>query len=190
MWPLPLSIRLSSKRLGTPQFHAERPCAPRAPFFAIVIAVVIAVGTAGAVAYAAPTPILDRGVVTEIVDGDTLILEGRATVRLVDIQAPKLPLDRPNFRAWPLADKAKAALSALSLGRTVRLVYGSRRIDRHWRLLAHLFDPAGTWIQGAMLMKGLARIYSFADNRTRIDEMLALESGARRADCACFGAKA
>ena len=42
----------------------------------------------------------------EIVDGDTLILADGREVRLVGIQAPKLPLGRKNFRTWPLADEA------------------------------------------------------------------------------------
>ena len=65
-----------------------------------------------------------RGVVTSVTDGDTLTIRvtetaeadarlvqegGTAEVRLVGIQAPKLPLGRPHFRAWPLAEQAKDA---------------------------------------------------------------------------------
>ena len=56
---------------------------------------------------------------------------------------------------------------------------GGRRIDRHGRLLAHLEDSDGRWIQGEMLTAGLARVYSFADNRARVADMLALEKKAR-----------
>ena len=41
--------------------------------------------------------------VAEVVDGDTLILADGTEVRLVGIQAPKLPLGRKGFRAQPLA---------------------------------------------------------------------------------------
>jgi len=114
-----------------------------------------------------------------VVDGDTLVLDDGGKVRLVGIQAPKLPLGRPNFQAWPLADRAKAALERLTLDRRLRLSFGGRRIDRHGRLLAHLHDDAGRWIQGEMLRQGLARVYSFADNRALVPEMLALERAAR-----------
>ena len=40
--------------------------------------------------------------VVEIVDGDTLVLAGGRQVRLVGIQAPKLPLGRPGLEAGPL----------------------------------------------------------------------------------------
>ena len=55
-----------------------------------------------------------RGV--EVVDGDTVVLEDGRRVRLVGIQAPKLPLGRPGFERWPLADEAKHALESLVLG--------------------------------------------------------------------------
>lgn len=141
---------------------------------------------AAATAAAAAEPPRDARVVAEdrveaIIDGDTLRLAGGFELRLTGIQAPKLPLGRPHVAKWPLADEAKAALAELTLGATVRLRYGGRRIDRHGRLLAHLFDPRGRWIQGEMLSRGLARVYTFADNRTRAAEMLALERAARAA---------
>ena len=119
--------------------------------------------------------------VVAVVDGDTLWLDDGAEVRLVGIQAPKLALGRRDFRPWPLAEEAKAALEALTLERRARLFYGGRRGDRHGRVLAHLFLDDGTWVQGALLLAGMARVYSFADNRARVNEMLALEARARRA---------
>lgn len=131
-----------------------------------------------------PTAALADGgsaVVAEIVDGDTLFLADGREVRLVGIQAPKLPLGRRNFRKWPLADRAKAALESLTLGRTVRLGYGGRQIDRHGRQLAHLTLDDGRWVQRVLLSMGLARVYSFPDNRALVAEMLAAERVARAA---------
>jgi endonuclease YncB( thermonuclease family) len=97
------------------------------------------------------------GRVAAIVDGDTLILDDGREIRLVGIQAPKLPLGRRDFKTWPLAAQAKAALGALTLGKVVTLSYGGRRIDRYNRLLAHLHDRDGRWIQGELLRGGMAR---------------------------------
>ncbi len=127
------------------------------------------------------------GVVTQVVDGDTLVLDDGTEVRLVGIQAPKLALGRAGFRPWPLADEAKAALEALSLGRGVALAYGGRRLDRHGRALAHLYDEAGRWLQGELLARGLARVYTFRDNRALGPEMLALEGAARAARRGIWG---
>jgi micrococcal nuclease len=116
--------------------------------------------------------------VTAIVDGDTVKLDTGAEVRLTGIQAPKLPLGRKGFRPWPLAAKARAALTALSRDRQVRLDYTGRRHDRWGRLLAHL-HVGETWLQREMLLRGLARVYTFPDNRTHAAALYAAEQTAR-----------
>lgn len=118
----------------------------------------------------------------DIVDGDTLVLADGREVRLVGLQAPKLPLGRRNFRSWPLAEEAKQALADIALGRELVLAYGGARQDRHQRLLAHLFRADDDlWVQGEMLRRGMARVYSFPDNRAAVADMLALEGEARAA---------
>lgn len=123
------------------------------------------------------------GIVTSVTDGDTLILDDGRVVRLIGIQAPKLPLDRPDFVTWPLAPEAKAALQAIALNQTVRLGFGDEDVDRYGRVLAHVFvaGPDGDiWAQQAMLAQGLARVYSFPDNRACLDLLFAAEGRARR----------
>ena len=123
--------------------------------------------------------------IASVVDGDTVVLKtpvlGASQIRLVGIQAPKLTLGRKNFPTWPLAAESKKALENLALGKTVTLSFGVSDKDRYGRLLAHLHRPDGTWVQDEMLKKGMARVYSFADNRARVGRMLALESEARAA---------
>ena len=121
----------------------------------------------------------DSALVHDVIDGDTVVLDDGRQVRLVGIQAPKLPLGRPDFEKWPLADEAKDALAKLVLGRRVSLGYGGQRQDRHGRELAHLFTDDGLWVQGSLLELGFARVYSFADNRSLADRMLEAESAAR-----------
>lgn len=122
--------------------------------------------------------------VISVVDGDTVILDPPINlanqVRLVGIQAPKLPLNRPNFKKWPLADESKKMLEKLTLGKQVTLSYGGRRMDRYGRLLAHLHLDDGTWVQEEILRRGMARVYSFSDNRKMVARMLAVEAVARR----------
>lgn len=127
--------------------------------------------------------------VTEIVDGDTLFIDppykDGNEIRLVGIQAPKLPLGRAGFKEWPLAPEAKTLISELSLGELVALSFGGSTRDRYGRWLAHLHLVSGPnkdkWVQGEMLRQGMARVYSFPDNRALVDEMLALEQEARQA---------
>lgn len=119
--------------------------------------------------------------VVEVVDGDTLLLDDGGEVRLVGIQAPKLPLGRPGFQAWPLAEESRQALVDAALDREVGLAFGGREEDRYGRLLAHLVRDDGVWLQGLLLAQGMARVYSFPDNRTAVAEMLAIEREARAA---------
>lgn len=141
-----------------------------------------------AMAPAAPAQVPDAlapggtATVTAVVDGDTVRLDDGREVRLVGIQAPKLPLGRPNFTPWPLANEAKQVLESLVLGQQVALGYGGLRNDRHGRVLAHLFRlDNGVWIQRAMLAAGMARVYTFPDNRSMIAPMLEAERDARAA---------
>lgn len=122
------------------------------------------------------------GRVVSISDGDTFDLDSGLTVRLVGIQAPKLPLGRDGFVAWPLGDEAKDLIENLTLGRTVSLHYGGAKRDRYGRALAHVFvetDAGQLWVQGAMLEAGLARVYSFPDNRNCLAELYAAEARGR-----------
>lgn len=120
-------------------------------------------------------------IVRDVIDGDTVLLEDGRQVRLVGIQAPKLPLGREGFRAWPQADAAKSRLEELVAGETVSLLYGGAGEDRYGRRLAHLWRADGRWVQRQMLLAGMARVYTFADNRGGADHLLAAEAEAREA---------
>lgn len=118
--------------------------------------------------------------VASVVDGDTVVLKDGRQVRLVGIQAPKLALGRANFTPWPLAETAKSALEQLVAGETVELRLPPQAMDRHGRVLAHLVRQTdGAWVQGEMIRRGMARVYSFADNRVLATALLALEQSAR-----------
>lgn len=125
----------------------------------------------------------EAGVVTHVIDGDTLVLDNKLEVRLVGMQAPKLPLGRPGFIAWPLSPEAKAVLETLALGQAAQLRYGGTRRDRYDRALAHVTilpeDGEPVWVQKAMVAHGLARVYSFADNRQCVGALLNVEREAR-----------
>lgn len=122
-----------------------------------------------------------RGTVTSVTDGDTVILDNGLVIRLIGTQAPKLPLGREGFPTWPKAEEAKAALEALTLGKPVQLFYGGQRIDRYGRALGQLYVSGETpvWVQGKMVAEGMARVYSFPDNRACVGELLAMEAAAR-----------
>jgi len=122
-----------------------------------------------------------KGTVTQIVDGDTLMLDNGLVVRLIGIQAPHLQLGREGLEDWPKGAESKATLANMALGKTVRLRYGGEEKDRYGRLLAQLFvtGPPETWVQEQMLRAGMARVYTFPDNRTCAAELFDAERQAR-----------
>jgi endonuclease YncB( thermonuclease family) len=145
----------------------------------LIVAMLLAAPATG---FAFALPAQSTASVVEVIDGDTVRLDDDREVRLVGIQAPKLPLGRRGFTEWPLAGAAQAELAALTAGKRVALHYGGAGEDRHGRLLAHLTTGDGAlWVQGEMLKAGLARVYSFPDNRALVADMLALEREARAA---------
>src|SRR5688500_7636263 len=89
-----------------------------------------------------------KGVIGAVHDGDTIrVKEGDADVRLVGIQAPKLPQGRRNPKAWPMADESRGALRALLENHSITLRLGTTPRDRNGRILAHLVRDDGLWIQ-------------------------------------------
>lgn len=127
---------------------------------------------------AAKLPELAR--VASVTDGDTVTFENGLELRLVGVQAPKLALGRKGFVDWPLAHDAKKELERLVLGRSVRLHPGTTPFDRYGRALAQAYLDR-QWIQGAMLDRGMARVYTFKDNRGCAAALLARERAARAA---------
>lgn len=130
-----------------------------------------------------PEGLVDGGSarIVSVIDGDTVVLEDGRQVRLIGTQAPKLALGRRGFVDWPLSAEARDLLAELADGRTVTVAYGGERIDRYDRVLAQLFRDDGVWLQGEMVRRGFARVYSFDDNRRGVRELLALEEEARAA---------
>ena len=149
----------------------------------------------GALSLGAKAPNLtpgETGRVASIVDGDTLFLDSGLKVRLSAMQSPKLPLGRPNYKAWPLGDEAKAKLSELALGKQVRLYYGGLRRDRHDRALAQVYvlDETGnpqTWLQETMIERGYGRVYTWPDTWQNSDKLYAAELRARDAGKGIWG---
>ena len=125
-------------------------------------------GAGAAPAASCDLPEPETGTVAAVVDGETLRLTDGRIVRLIGAKAPSPPLGWRGDDPWPLVEKAKAALERLALAKPVELGFDGRPSDRHGHLLAQVFVVAGgerVWLQQEMVARGLARVYSFADNR-------------------------
>lgn len=126
----------------------------------------------------------ETGQLRSVLDGDTLYLDNGLKVRLSAIQAPKLPLGREGFEAWPLGEESKAVLQKLTTGKTLQLYYGGERRDRYDRALAQTYslDDEGAkdvWLQQEMVRLGMARVYTWPDTFQDSEKLYAAEIKAR-----------
>lgn len=118
-----------------------------------------------------------QGTATKVIDGDTFALDNGDRVRLLDINTPELAHDGAPMQ--PGSQEAKAFLQKLIEGRMVRLETGKKERDTYHRLLAQVYLPDGTWVNGLLVKAGMAHVYTFADNATLPDQLLPLEGTAR-----------
>lgn len=134
----------------------------------------------------------ETGQLRSVLDGDTLYLDNGLKVRLAAIQAPKLPLGRKGFEAWPLGEESKAALQKLTKGKSLKLYYGGERRDRYDRALAQTYtlDDEGKkdiWLQEEMVRLGMARVYTWPDTFQDSEKLYAAEIKARDARRGIWG---
>ena len=116
----------------------------------------------------------ERGKVVSVASGDELVLDNGLSVRLSGIETPWM--DEPGGAG------SQADLSRLVLGRQVQLFYGGARRDPRGRALAQVRLVDGrTWVEGALLRDGWARVRTFADNRALAATMFDDEARARKA---------
>ena len=126
----------------------------------------------------------------QVKDGETLTLTDGTVVRLINAKAPIAPLAARGDRPWPLVNEAKEALTQLASGAEVELRYGGTRADRHGQALAQVYVVKGeerVWLQGELVAKGLARVYSFPDNHACVSDLLAREAEARAKGAGVWG---
>ena len=102
------------------------------------------------------------GVVTNVVDGDTLDVEGFGRVRLADVDSPEM--DTPGGKA------AKFFAETMLLGREVHLdvddLGGKDRYGR-WVCVVYVQDPeTGSWVNfnSVLVASGHAEVKDFRDN--------------------------
>ncbi|MBF0281753.1 MAG: thermonuclease family protein, partial [Zetaproteobacteria bacterium] len=118
--------------------------------------------------------------VAQVFDGDTFKTTSGEKVRLLNINTPEVMHDKQPSE--PLSESAKLYLKSLVDGKMVRLEFDQERRDIYGRLLAHVYLSDGTWVNQALLQKGLAHIYTFAPNfkhvtQLRVYERFAIEKG-------------
>lgn len=130
-----------------------------------------------------------HGNVSWVYDGDTLEVEGVGQVRLLGIDTPEKQASKRDdfYQQWQIPPErlrhvARLATRfgiSLTKHRTVRLIPGTTRHDRHGRLLAYVFLPDGRLLNRLLLEQGLASVYRRFDF-SRKEDFLKAENLARQ----------
>ena len=137
---------------------------------------------------AAAVPTEGPVLVAEVIDGQMLRLADGRVLRLAGILVP----NRATGSDDRYTNAARQALTLLVQDRQVVFAFGKRRMDRHGRFMAHVWQAAGDggragWLQAALLADGFARVATTPDNVLLAADMLRIEDEARRARRGLWG---
>jgi len=89
----------------------------------------------------------DQTIVTKVIDGDTVVVEGGYHVRLLGMDADE--------KGYPCYDQAKIGLESLVLGKAVKLEKDKTDLDQYGRCLRYIFI-GNTNIDVQLVKEGLA----------------------------------
>ncbi|MDD3732072.1 MAG: thermonuclease family protein [candidate division Zixibacteria bacterium] len=114
----------------------------------------------------------ERFVIVRVIDGDTVDLKGGDRLRLLAIDTPE--------KDEPFYEQARFFLESLTVGKTARVEYESRRRDRYGRLLGYVYIDT-LFVNKAILENGLGYLYLFKDNDPHSPQVQQLLAAQRQA---------
>ncbi len=122
-----------------------------------------------------------RGVVSNVVDGDTIDLDSGERIRYLMVDTPELSSDDC------YADEAREYNAQLVLGREVTLEYDVECTDNFGRLLAYV-SLGDTEINSLLVERGYACVLHIPPNGDdRVDEFLGRETQAKNESRGMWG---
>ncbi|WNG31352.1 thermonuclease family protein [Cystobacter fuscus] len=123
------------------------------------------------------------GVVSRVVDGDTVVLQSGERVRYLLVDTPESTGGKHDCFGAESRDFNRSLVE----GRVVRLTYGEACTDRYGRLLAYV-SVDGREVNSVLAQEGYACVlYVPPAGGSRRSEFQALESAARRARRGMWG---
>lgn len=117
--------------------------------------------------------------VERVVDGDTIVVSGGRTVRLIGVDTPETKDPRRPIGCFG-RQASQFTSSLLPGGTAVRLVGDVEQRDRYDRTLAYVYRlPDGLFVNAELLRRGYAEALTIAPNVAHAPEFAALAGSAR-----------
>jgi micrococcal nuclease len=117
--------------------------------------------------------------ITRVIDGDTIVVEGTGTVRLIGVDTPETVDPRRPVQYF--GKEASDFTKQLAAGKRVRLEFDQDRTDRYGRTLAYVYLSAENLLLNAEIIR---QGYGFAYTQfpfRMMEQFRALERDAREA---------
>ena len=106
----------------------------------------------------APASQVYAQLVTGVVDGDTLIVQGVGRVRLIGVDTPETVDPRRPVQYF--GKEASVFTHRMAEGKVVRLEFDAERKDRFGRTLAYVYLPDGTFLNAELVKQGYGHAYT------------------------------
>ena len=151
----------------------------KAEWGSILLALMLALAP---VASAQPPPM-----VTRVVDGDTIIVSGVGSVRLIGVDTPETVDPRKPVQYF--GAEASAFTRSLAQDKTVRLEYDTQRTDKYGRTLAYVYLPDGALLNAEIIRQGYGHAYTVFPFRY-LEQFRGYEREAREAQRGLWAASA
>ena len=124
--------------------------------------------------------------VTGVIDGDTIIIQGGRRVRYIGVDTPEI--ENPSFgkKGKPLGQEATNLNKRLVSGKVITLEFDRERRDRYGRLLAYVWVDS-TFVNAELVKAGLARVIRYPPNLRYFSRLKKLEQEARDKQLGIWG---
>jgi len=98
----------------------------------------------------------EEAIIEKIIDGDTIVIENKTSVRLLGINSPE--------KGEPYYSEAKSFLENLILNKTIYLEFGTKKYDQYNRVLAFVFFENKN-MNIELIKQGFANVYILDNKR-------------------------
>lgn len=151
--------------------HGPCPCNRRKPTARALSGLFLLLMLAGSETAIAGPP--SSGLVSAVLDGDTIVLQSGEKVRYLGIDAPELGHNGNPDECY--GREARKANDELVSSQRIQLEYDDTTTDRHGRLLAYVTLSDGRSVNGELIRGGFAHVFRSHEGFSRFSQLLVLQ---------------